>query len=193
MRACWTWMPTERCAWGATESGLPCASRRRSTGKAGHAGSGAHGGLLFAGAGIPEQHPGAPPPRSHRRGRPRSGGHRAGRVSILRGAAYHSFGGTMTFAVGEKLALLGGTKAIHDPLPTFSQSAGRTFGPEEEALLLSALRSGCLSRNGGTLVKRLEAEFAAALGTRYAAACSHGSAAVHLAVAALDPEPGDEF
>ncbi len=99
----------------------------------------------------------------------------------------------MTFAVGEKLALLGGTKAIHDPLPTFSQSAGRTFGPEEEALLLSALRSGCLSRNGGTLVKRLEAEFAAALGTRYAAACSHGSAAVHLAVAALDPEPGDEF
>ncbi len=42
-------------------------------------------------------------------------------------------------------------------------------------------------------VKRLETEFAERLGTRYAVACSSGSAAIHLAVAALDPEPGDEF
>ncbi len=96
-------------------------------------------------------------------------------------------------AVEEKLALLGGPQAIRDRLPTFLESAGRTFGPEEEQLLLGALRSGCLTRNGGTLVKRLEADFAAALGTRHVVACSHGSAAVHLAVAALDPEPGDEF
>lgn len=73
------------------------------------------------------------------------------------------------------------------------ESAGRTFGPEEEALAFQALRSGCLSRNGGVMVKALEREFAAQLGVGYAAACTSGTAAVHLAVAALDPEPGDEF
>ncbi|MCC7497098.1 MAG: DegT/DnrJ/EryC1/StrS family aminotransferase [Bryobacterales bacterium] len=92
-----------------------------------------------------------------------------------------------------KLALFGGDKAVRDELPHFLNAAGRTFGAEEERLLLEALRSGCLSRNGGTFVHRLESEFAARLGTRHAVACSSGSAAVHLAVAALDPEPGDEF
>jgi perosamine synthetase len=93
----------------------------------------------------------------------------------------------------EQLALLGGTKAIREPLPTFLESAGRTFGPEEEELVLQALRSGCLSRNGGVMVKALEREFAAQLGVGYAVACTSGTAAVHLAIAALDPEPGDEF
>ena len=95
--------------------------------------------------------------------------------------------------LSDTLALHGGPKAIRDPLPTFLESQGRTFGPEEEALVLQALRSGCLSRNGGTMVKGLEREFAARLGTAYTVACSHGTAAIHLAVAALDPELGDEF
>lgn len=43
------------------------------------------------------------------------------------------------------------------------------------------------------MVKKLETQFAEKLGTKYAIACSSGSAAIHLAVAALDPEPGDEF
>lgn len=98
----------------------------------------------------------------------------------------------MTTAVGT-LALHGGPKAVYDPLPRFLESAGRTFGVEEEALVLEALRSGCLSKNGGTMVRRLEREFATRLGVPHAVACSSGSAAVHLAVAALDPEPGDEF
>lgn len=93
----------------------------------------------------------------------------------------------------EALALNGGSKAVPGPLPSFLNSAGRTFGQEEEALLLQALRSGCLTRNGGTMVKQLESEFATRLGTKHAVACSSGSAAIHLAVAALDPEPGDEF
>jgi perosamine synthetase len=79
-----------------------------------------------------------------------------------------------------------------DRLPTFLDSAGRCFGPEEESLVLEALRSGCLSRNGGTMVKRLETEFARMLGVEHAIACSTGTAAVHLAIAALDLEPGDE-
>ena len=95
--------------------------------------------------------------------------------------------------MSEQLALLGGPKAIGKPLPTFLDAAGRTFGPEEEQLVLQALRSGCLSRNGGTMVKSLERDFAAELGIGRAVACSSGTAAVHLAVAALDPEPGDEF
>jgi dTDP-4-amino-4,6-dideoxygalactose transaminase len=43
------------------------------------------------------------------------------------------------------------------------------------------------------MVKAFEREFAAQLGVGHALACTSGTAAVHLAVAALDPEPGDEF
>ena len=92
-----------------------------------------------------------------------------------------------------RLAIEGGEKAIRGKLPSFLEAAGRTFGPEEEALVLEVLRSGCLTRNGGTMVKRLEADFASALGVEYAVACSSGTASVHLAVAALDLEPGDEI
>lgn len=92
----------------------------------------------------------------------------------------------------ERLAVHGGQRAIPDKLPTFLESAGRCFGPEEEALALEVLRSGCLTRNGGTMVKRLEAEFARMLGVEHTIACSSGTASVHLAIAALDLEPGDE-
>jgi perosamine synthetase len=91
-----------------------------------------------------------------------------------------------------KLAIEGGPKSIGEALPNCFSSAGRTFGAEEEALVVEALRSGCLSRNGGRMVKGLERDFAAALGVRHAVACSSGTACVHLAVAALDLEPGDE-
>ncbi|MEN6532513.1 MAG: DegT/DnrJ/EryC1/StrS family aminotransferase [Bryobacteraceae bacterium] len=80
-----------------------------------------------------------------------------------------------------------------EKLPTFLESAGRTFGPEEEALVLEVLRSGCLTRNGGKMVRQLEAEFAHKLGVAHAVACSSGTASVHLAIAALDPEPGAEI
>jgi perosamine synthetase len=93
----------------------------------------------------------------------------------------------------EKLALHGGPKAITDALPTFLKSEGRTVGAEEERLVLEVLRSGCLTRNGGTMVKALEREFAKKLGVDHAIACTSGTAAIHLAVAAIDPEPGDEF
>ena len=94
--------------------------------------------------------------------------------------------------MSESLAMHGGSKAVPGPLPGFLNAAGRTFGPEEEALVLEALRSGCLSRNGGTMVKRLETAFAGALGVKHAVACSTGTASIHLALAALDLNPGDE-
>jgi perosamine synthetase len=92
----------------------------------------------------------------------------------------------------EILALHGGPKTVAHKFPNYLTAEGRTFGPEEEALLLEALHSGCLTRNGGRMVKGLEADFAAALGLKHAVACSSGTACVHLAVAALDLEPGDE-
>ncbi|MPZ19051.1 MAG: aminotransferase class V-fold PLP-dependent enzyme [Luteitalea sp.] len=90
------------------------------------------------------------------------------------------------------LAIDGGPKAVAEKLPTFLDAAGRTFGTEEERLVIEVLRSGCLSRNGGAMVERLERDFATALGVPHAIACSTGTAAVHLALAALDLEPGDE-
>lgn len=95
--------------------------------------------------------------------------------------------------MSETLAMHGGPRAVLPGLPNFLSAAGRTFGEEEEALVLEALRSGCLSRNGGTMVKGLEQDFAAALGVAHAVACSSGTASVHLAVGALDLNPGDEI
>ena len=42
-------------------------------------------------------------------------------------------------------------------------------------------------------MKTLEARFAEVLGARHAFACSSGTAAVHVAIAAVNPEPGDEI
>jgi perosamine synthetase len=94
--------------------------------------------------------------------------------------------------MNDALAINGGPKAVPHKLPTFLDPAGRTFGAEEERLVIEALRSGCLSRNGGAMVERLEHDFAAALGVPHVVACSTGTAAVHLALAALDLAPGDE-
>ena len=90
------------------------------------------------------------------------------------------------------LAIHGGPKTITETLPSFHTAEGRTFDSSEEELVLQALRSGCLSRNGGRMVKGLERDFAAAIGVKHAVACSSGTACVHLAIAALDLEPGDE-
>jgi dTDP-4-amino-4,6-dideoxygalactose transaminase len=78
-------------------------------------------------------------------------------------------------------------------LPSDQDASGRTLGDEEIALLTEAIRSGTLTATKGRFSKRLETEFAACIGTKYAYACSSGSAAVHCAVAAINPDPGDEI
>jgi dTDP-4-amino-4,6-dideoxygalactose transaminase len=54
----------------------------------------------------------------------------------------------------------------------------------------------CLATNFvssvGPFVERFEQEFAAAVGSRYAVACASGTAAIHLALAVLDVQAGDE-
>jgi perosamine synthetase len=86
-----------------------------------------------------------------------------------------------------------GNQAAMRTLPHFSSAAGRTFGTEEERLVLEVLRSGRLSRNGGSMVRTLESRFAAMLGMPHAVACSSGTASVHLCLAALDLEPESEI
>lgn len=77
-------------------------------------------------------------------------------------------------------------------LPSDQDASGRTLGEEEIALVAEAIYSGTLTSTKGQFVKKLEKRFAEMLDVKHAYACTSGSAAVHLAVAAIDPEPGDE-
>jgi dTDP-4-amino-4,6-dideoxygalactose transaminase len=78
-------------------------------------------------------------------------------------------------------------------LPSDQDSSGRTLGEEEIAAVAQALRTGTLTSTKGQFVRTLETRFAQLLGAKHAYACASGTAAVHLAIAALDPEPGDEI
>lgn len=78
------------------------------------------------------------------------------------------------------------------PLPSDQDATGRTLGDEEIACVIEAIRSGTLTVTKGRFGKRFETDFAALVGAKHAVACSSGSAAVHAAIAAIDPEPGDE-
>ena len=81
----------------------------------------------------------------------------------------------------------------HRALPSDQDATGRTLGDEEIAAVTAALRSGVLTSTKGSFVKDLESRFAAMMGVKHAFACSSGTAAIHCAVAAIDPEPGDEI
>lgn len=78
-------------------------------------------------------------------------------------------------------------------LPSDQNATGRTLGAEEMALLQKVIDSGTLTSTKGEFVKQLEADFAKLVGSKYAYACNSGTAAVHCAVAAVNPEPGDEI
>jgi perosamine synthetase len=60
----------------------------------------------------------------------------------------------------------------------------------EEELVLDVLRSGSLAL--GPVYRRFEEAFAGAAGTRYAVACSSGTAGLHACLARLGVGPGDE-
>ena len=78
-------------------------------------------------------------------------------------------------------------------LPNDQDISGRTFGAEEIAAVTEVLNSGVLITTKGKYGKMLEKEFAEKLDVKYAYACNSGSAAVHVAVAAINPNPGDEI
>ena len=78
-------------------------------------------------------------------------------------------------------------------LPSDQNSSGRTLGKEEISLLSEAIGGGMLFSPKGRFVKQLEAAFAKSLGAEHAYGCTSGTAAIHVAIAAVDPEPGDEI
>jgi perosamine synthetase len=78
-------------------------------------------------------------------------------------------------------------------LPNDQNASGRSFGSEDIRNLADALDSGTLTSTKGTFVKRLESDFGQEIGARHVIACSSGTAAVHAAIVAVDPEPGDEI
>jgi perosamine synthetase len=77
-------------------------------------------------------------------------------------------------------------------LPSDQDSSGRDLGDDEMVQLGISIDSGTLNSTKGSLVKQLEQSFADYLGVGQAFACSSGSAAIHCALAAINPEPGDE-
>lgn len=78
-------------------------------------------------------------------------------------------------------------------LPSDQDATGRTFGAEEIAAVTEVLQSGTLITTKGKYGKLLEESFAKRFGVKYAYACNSGSAAVHTAIAAINPNPGDEI
>lgn len=91
-----------------------------------------------------------------------------------------------------RLAVHGGEPVRTSPFPNVLDGSGRTFGTEEVRAVTEVLESGVLWRVTGTQVASLEGEFAEYLGVGHAVASSSGTAALHIAMAGIDPEPGDE-
>src|SRR6476620_9376885 len=78
-------------------------------------------------------------------------------------------------------------------LPSDQDASGRTFDEQEIAYVTEALQSGTLTTTKGKFGKQLEKAFAKKLGVKYAYACTSGSAAIHIAAATINPNPGDEI
>jgi perosamine synthetase len=78
-------------------------------------------------------------------------------------------------------------------LPSDQDASGRTLGEEEIALVTEVLRSGTLTCTKGKYTKEFEKQFAKLYQVPFAHASSSGSAAIHCAISAINPEPGDEI
>jgi dTDP-4-amino-4,6-dideoxygalactose transaminase len=78
-------------------------------------------------------------------------------------------------------------------LPSDADHTGRDLGEAEMERLREVIGSGVLIRTKGKATKAFEARFAGLLGTPFCKTTNSGTAAVHTAIAAVDPEPGDEI
>lgn len=88
--------------------------------------------------------------------------------------------------MNEQLAIHGGT-----PVRTQPFGATHDFGEDDIAAVSEVLRTGRVSK--GSRVAQFEAEFAAKHGVKHAVAVNSGTSAMHLCVAAINPDPGDEI
>ena len=85
------------------------------------------------------------------------------------------------------LAIFGGEKVRDHPFPQWP-----VYGEEEIEAANQVLRSGHLARQSGTRVRQFESDYAAKFGVKHAIAVSSGTAAIHVALAALGIGPGDD-
>lgn len=84
-------------------------------------------------------------------------------------------------------------------IPSFEETTRRaiipvcepTLGGNEMKYVQQAIETNWISSAGG-FIRDFEARFAEACGTRYGIACANGTVAMHLAMATLGLEPGDE-
>jgi dTDP-4-amino-4,6-dideoxygalactose transaminase len=87
-----------------------------------------------------------------------------------------------------KLAVHGGTPYRKRP---FSERT--PFGDKEVELVTEAIRSQNLFGLGGEKVTAFEKKFAEMYGVKYAVASTSGTAAIHIAIGGINPNPGDEI
>ena len=78
-------------------------------------------------------------------------------------------------------------------LPSDANSTGRNFGQEELEILKRVIESGTLNCTKGTVVKEFESRFAKMYNSEFCRTTTSGTASIHTAVAAINPEPGDEI
>ena len=78
-------------------------------------------------------------------------------------------------------------------LPSDADSTGRDLGREELEQLRRVIESGTLNCTKGRAVSEFEARFGKRYGAAFCRATTSGTASIHAAVAAVDPEPGDEI
>lgn len=89
------------------------------------------------------------------------------------------------------LALYGGSPYRDTESRPFP--ARTPFGDEEIRLVTKALRSQNLFRWGGELTPLFESRFAETYGAKHAIGSTSGTAALHVAIGAVNPDPGDEI
>lgn len=83
--------------------------------------------------------------------------------------------------------------AIHGGTPVRTQPFGAThdFGEDDVEAVSEVIRTGKIGK--GSRVAQFEREFAAKHGVKHAIAVNSGTSAMHLCVAAINPDPGDEI
>ena len=85
------------------------------------------------------------------------------------------------------LAIEGGKPVRRQPLP-----GGNKVGEAELKELTDVINSGQMYRWGGTKVVQFEKEFAELHGVSRAIASNSGTSSIHVSIAMLNPNPGDE-
>lgn len=94
----------------------------------------------------------------------------------------------MISATSNTLAILGGRPAVGADLVT----PWPVITDDDRAAIARALDAGVLWGHDAPEVAALEREWAAKVGSRYCLATNNGTAALHLALAGIGIEPGDE-